>query len=295
MPFLLAFISLHAFGVLTCCAAQGQADSITCRPGSYLTNATCLQCPVRHFCTGARAAPAVCPPNSFDLRARNSTNMNDCVCDTGFFRTDNDELLAVALAQNGLSLQDSRKTWCVLCPVGYLCNPPRNSSSTKTNVEKCPALGTTTVAGKSAAADCICRAGAYLNSMGANTSIIQGSALCTSCTKNHYCVGQSVAPSPCPGQTVSSSGASSLAGCFCLPPLVMLPTNSAEFLHRCVVQSAAAFTDSGVTVGMQHDKFDLFGIEADTLYNTFAVAPLIPCALIETGSRPQHPHFPHMS
>jgi len=63
----------------------------------------------------------------------------------------------------------------------------------------------------------------------------------------------------------------------------MLPTFNADFRYDCVVQSAAAFTDSGMTVGMQHESYDMFGMQANVLYSTYAAAPAAPCVLIETG------------
>jgi len=284
MHILPAFIFFHGLFLGTCGAFPAGAVELTCVPGSYVNNQACSPCPANHFCRGAQTAPVLCPPNAFDSRPTNSSNIDDCACKAGFFRTDNADLLALSLAQNGVTLQESRKIWCVLCPVGYLCNPPSNSSSSKTRVDTCPALSTTRVAGSSVASDCICRAGAYLIANGTNISTGQSLALCAACTKNHYCTGQAMPPSPCPRETVSSSAASSLAGCACLPPLVMLPTHSADFLYDCVVQSSAAFADSGVLVGMQQEKYDLFGMEATELYNMHAVAPLVPCIQIETGS-----------
>jgi len=249
------------------------AVTSACSSGQYNVAGVCTTCPARHYCRGDHAPATPCPANSFDFRAGTSSTLDDCACDAGYFRTDNTETLALALAQNGVSLQDSRRLWCVLCPVGHLCHTLQDSAGPRTRVQKCPALATTQTMGSSVSADCVCRPGSYVNS----------SSSCVACTNNHYCTGGSVAPSVCPRQTVSSRGATSLAGCTCLPPLVMLPTISPLFLYDCVVQSAAAFTDAGITRGLQTQQYNIFGIEASGLFDTYAVPSASVCMMIETG------------
>ena len=250
----------------------------SCRPGAFIQNEQCATCPSHHYCKGGRETPSLCPSNSFDYYTGNTTNIDDCACDAGFFRTDDADTIAIALSQHGLSLQDSRMLWCVLCPVGYLCDAPRRRASSQTLVTKCPALGTTRAPGASLLSDCTCMPGSYNDSIRTNLTFP-----CVTCLENHYCVGQNIRPSSCAPKTISSAGATSSAGCICLPPLVMLPTFNADFRYDCVVQSAAAFTDSGMTVGMQHESYDMFGMEANVLYSTYAAAPAAPCVLIETG------------
>lgn len=258
--------------------ASNVAPSSSCRPGTFTQNEQCVMCPSRHYCKGAREAPSLCPSNSFDYISGNTTNIDDCACDTGFFRTDDADTLAIALSKNGIGLHDSRMLWCILCPVGYLCNTPSHGTSSKTQVTKCPALGTTRAPGSSLLSDCTCAPGSYNNTISTNFAFP-----CVTCVENFFCVGHNARPSACPQKTISRAGATSSAGCICLPPLVKLPTFNADFRHDCVVQSAAAFTDSGMTLGMQHGSYDIFGMQADVLYDTHGVAPAAPCILIETG------------
>jgi hypothetical protein len=63
----------------------------------------------------------------------------------------------------------------------------------------------------------------------------------------------------------------------------MLPTASPLFLYDCVVQSAAAFTDAGITRGLQTQQYNIFGIEAGGLFYNYAVAPAFACMMIQTG------------
>jgi len=249
--------------------------STECPAGSYFEDELCLSCPSRHFCKGGGEPPSMCPANSFDFHATDSTKLDDCACDAGYFRTDNTVALALALAQNGLTLRDSRVLWCVQCPIGHFCNTMPDSTSPRTHVEKCPAMSTTLTAGASVADECLCMPGSYAEH--ANSSS------CVECMKKHFCLGQSIPPTVCPQKTVSNRGATSVAGCICLPPLVMLPTASPLFLYDCVVQSATAFTDVGVTQDLQTQQYDIFGMEAGNLYETYAVAPSTQCTLIETG------------
>lgn len=259
-------------------AASTVGLSLSCHPGTYAHNGECALCPSLHYCKGAHAVPSSCPRNSFDFYPGNATNIDDCACNAGFFRTDNAGMLATAIAQGGVDVQDSRVLWCVLCPVGYLCSAPTNGVSSQTEVTECPALATTRLPGSFLLSDCICRAGSYnrTNSTNAMSS-------CATCVRNSYCLGQDTPPSACPPKTISSAGATSPAGCICLPPLVKLPTFNADFRHDCVVQSAAAFADSGTALDLHDGEYDIFGIQADALFNTYGMAPAAPCVSIETG------------
>ena len=269
----MGIVRLFALVVLLGARVGVCGNTITCGSGQYNVAGECTMCPARHYCRGDGAPAAQCPANSFDFHAGTSSTLDDCACDAGYFRTDNTETLALALAQNGVSLHDSRRLWCVLCPVGYLCHTLQDGTGPRTRVQECPALATTQGVGSFASADCVCRPGSYANS----------SSSCIVCSKNHYCTGGTVPPSACPRQTVSSRGATSLAGCTCLPPLVMLPTVSPLFLFDCVQQSAAAFTDAGITHGLQTQQYNIFGIEASGLFANYAVASGSVCMMIQTG------------
>ena len=244
-----------------------------CNSGQHDVGGVCTACPARHFCRGDDAPAAPCPANSFDFRAGESRSLDDCACDAGYFRTDNAEVLALALAQNGVTLQDSRRLWCIKCPVGYHCHTLRGSAGPQTQVQRCPALATTQSVGSLSPTDCVCTPGSYANS----------SSSCAACTKNHYCTGGSVPPIVCPLKTVSGTRATSVAGCTCLPPLVMLPTDGRLLSYDCVVQSAAASTDAGITQGLQAQQYDIFGLEAGMLFDTFAVPLAGGCTMIHTG------------
>jgi len=256
-----------------------------CDAGSFIENNRCLVCPARHFCKGAHAEPSACPANSYDLNTTRRASMDDCVCDAGFFRTDNVVALALALVQNIVQLHDSRKLWCVLCPIGYIClrvsEQPTNRTSIPALVQKCPEMATTLAPGAWSGEQCVCAPGAYaLADPRHNSSIL---SLCKPCERHFYCRGHAFEPSACPPHTVSSSRATSIAGCICLPPYVMLPTLSPDFLYNCVPQSMAAYNEMDVTRAMQQEQYNIISMEASLFQSMYASLPSTSCLSIETG------------
>jgi len=276
-----------------------------CYPGSFLTtDMRCEPCFENHVCTGAHAPPLQCPAATVAPRAGQGRSTDDCVCVDGYFRADNREVLAVAIAQNIVQLGDSARIWCVLCPIGFYCHTPQPWRATglpaHTLVRKCPALASTRALGARQLSQCECVAGAHApvpasthhrgntTHMASNSSnsstITPGSTsapVCSACSRDHYCGGGAQGEVPCPHQTISRMGATSIASCFCLPPRVMLPTQSPDFMYDCVVKSMVAYLDSSAA-GAMH-AYNIFTVEARELYTTYATMSPTQCLAIETG------------
>ena len=211
--------------------------------------------------------------------------MDDCVGEAGFFRTDNAPALALALAQNIVQLQDSLKLLCVLCPIGYICpgvsTRPTNQTLMATLVQKCPEMATTLAPGARSIEQCVCAPGAYaLADPHHNSSIV---SLCRPCRRHFYCRGYAFEPLACPLNTVSNSRATSIAGCICFPPYVMLPTSSQDFLYNCVLQSMAGYNDMDVTRTMQQEQYNIISMEASLFQRAYASLPSTRCLSIATG------------
>ena len=256
-----------------------------CDAGTFIQNNRCLVCPTRHFCRGAHTEPSACPPNSHDRSTTHRASMDDCVCEAGFFRTDNTPALALALAQNIVQLQDSRKLWCVLCPIGYICpgvlTQRTNRSSMEILVQKCPEMATALAPGARSDEQCVCTPGAYIPADShRNSSILP---ICQPCSRQFYCRGYDFEPRACPLHTVSSSRAKSIAGCICLPPYVMLPTSSHDFLNNCVLQSMSGYNDMDVTRTIQTQHYNIISMEASLFQSAQSSLPSTSCLSIETG------------
>ena len=257
-----------------------------CDPGSFLVDNVCTACPSDHFCRGAYEFPSKCPMNSKDGRVSPSTVMDDCVCNAGYFRSDNTEAITLALAQNIILLEHAMTLWCVSCPIGFVCSTTPilgNYSQAVAKIEKCHDMSTTSQAGSSSTSQCICKAGSYAHSSIQNVSTMN-TTRCTACDKNYYCHGQSFAKRACPKNTFSIAKATSIDSCICLPPFMVLPAMGVDFSNNCVLQNMVAYTDTSIVQTMQQNQYDIFGVEATVLHDTYAELPATQCLSIETGA-----------
>ena len=210
--------------------------------------------------------------------------MDDCVCNAGFFRTDNTGALALALAQDIVALEHASTLWCVSCPIGFLCSltlPAANESHAVAHVDKCTEMTTTLQPGSSDPSQCVCTPGAYAHRESNSTT-------CVACEKDFYCAGGAAVKLACPTHTVSTSKAVSMRNCICLPPFIILPTTGVTFANDCVLQTMAAYTDNSLVQTMQHNHYDIFTVQATMLHDTYATLPSTPCLSIVTGEKKCH-------
>jgi len=200
-----------------------------------------------------------------------------------------------------VQLGGSARLWCVSCPIGFYCHTPQPWHATglpaHTLVRKCPALASTREIGAWNISQCECVAGAHApvpasthhrenttliaSNSSSSSNTTPGSTVCSACSRDHYCDGGAQREVPCPHQTISSIGATSIASCVCLPPRVMLPTQSPDFKYDCVVKSMVAYADSSAVVAMH--AYNMFAVEARELYTTYATMSPTQCLTIETG------------
>ena len=202
--------------------------------------------------------------------------MDDCVCIDGYFRADDRETLDVAIAQNPMLFQDTRRLWCVPCPIGFYCK-----TLSMPLVYKCPAMTSTLSFGAKQLSQCQCVTGTYAESLEPQRTLTNTTLVCVACMKDHYCKGGSFAAIPCPYRTISSVGATSIDSCVCLPPLIMLPTQGADFSYDCVERSMVTHADSSGGLAMQ--SYNIFAVDARELYETYATLSSNVCLSIETG------------
>ena len=248
-----------------------------CYAGSFLGPAMqCVPCAENHVCTGAFSSPVRCPATTLLVRAGEGRSMDDCVCGDGHFRADDRETLDVAIAQNTMLFGDTRRLWCVPCPVGFFCK----TLSTPV-VSRCPAMTSTLSFGATQLSQCQCVAGTFAQSSEPAPSPANGTLVCVACHKDHYCRGGLLPRVPCPYRTISRDGATSIDSCVCLPPRIMLPTQGADFSYDCVERSMVTHADS--SWGFATESYSIFAVNAHELYQTYATLSQTPCLSIETG------------
>jgi len=248
-----------------------------CAAGSFLgPDMQCVPCVENYVCTGAYSSPVMCPAATKGLHAGEGRSMDDCVCMDGYFRADNREALDMVIAQNPMWLQDTRRLWCVPCPIGFYCKTLSTSV-----VNKCPASTSTLSFGATQLSQCQCVAGTFAESSEQGGALANTALACIVCKEDHYCRGGLFAGIPCPYQMISSVGATSIDKCVCLPPLIMLPAHSDDFSYDCVGPSMVTHADS--SGGLTMESYNIFTVDALELYQTYATVLQTVCQSIETG------------
>ena len=248
-----------------------------CPASSFLgPDRQCVPCVENHVCAGAFSSPVRCPAATKVVGTGEGRSMDDCLCIDGYFRADDRETLDVAIAQNTMLFSDTRRLWCVPCPIGFYCK-----TLSVPLVYKCPAKTSTLLFGAKQLSQCQCVAGTYAESLEQQHTPTNTTLVCMPCRKDHYCKGGSFAGIPCPHRTISSVGATSIDSCVCLPPLVMLPTQSADFSYDCVERSMV--THAGSSGGLAMESYNIFAVDARELYKTYATVSSTVCLSIETG------------
>jgi len=224
-----------------------------CPPGSFINvDMQCAPCLANYVCAGAHTSPLQCPPSTLPVPTGQGRTMDDCVCTAGHFRGDDIDALGVAIAQNIVQAENAASLWCIPCPVGFFCGSGNATEGADSIVYACPAMTSTYAQGSASSSDCICAAGVYTIVAPYNNHT-GGAAMCRRCARNHYCPGFEASPPPnateemqsqhhqqpaqqhpCPENTVSRLGTTSLRGCACLPPRAMLPAGTEAFAYDCV-------------------------------------------------------------
>ena len=260
-----------------------------CDPGFVLDGNTCAPCPVDFFCSGGFSMASQCPINTFDrgiVAAR--TSISSCECNPGFFRADDVNTLKIALAQNILSsLEHSNRLWCILCPMGYWCNPrdgmtDLSQNQPHTDVQKCASLSSTRFPGAHSPNQCVCVNGAYTVQNLETSDNMTTPDLCVSCLSNHYCTTHTTVPTACPRKTVSNRGSTSVTDCVCLPPMTMIPATVEDVAYDCVMTTnSLSHMDASSYVDTL--QYDMYTIQADMLYSLYDTAENTKCVSIHNG------------
>jgi hypothetical protein len=250
-----------------------------CYAGSFSgPDMQCMPCTENHVCTGAFHSPMRCPASTRVVRVGEGRSMNDCVCTDGYFRADDRPTLDIAIAQNPILSGNVRQLWCVPCPIGFYCK-----TVSTLQVHQCPAMTSTVSFGATQVSQCQCVAGTFARSSELEPPFANASLVCVPCNKNHYCMGGRFPRKACPYRTISSVGATSIDACICLPPLIMLPTQSVDFSYDCVERSMMVHTDSSDGFGAEMQAYNMFTVDARELYKTYATTSQTVCLSIETG------------